>query len=55
MDAIRIALWVGELLRRELVPLLLVDGGVGVLSVIRELSDIQNRHWHLRSAEQFAY
>ncbi|GFS33576.1 similar to TRICHOME BIREFRINGENCE-LIKE 33 [Actinidia rufa] len=43
VDAVRVADRVGQLFGGEWAPLLLVDGGVGILAVARELGDVEER------------
>jgi hypothetical protein len=43
VDAVGVALGVGQLLGRERAPLLLVDGGVRVLTVPPQLRDVEER------------
>lgn len=54
--AVRVALWVRDLLRGQRVPLLLVYLGVRVLPVLGELGDVHNPHGDpgLRRAEHFS-
>lgn len=47
MHAIGIADRVGDLLRSEWVPLLLVNGGVCIFSVGRQLCYVEESHWHV--------
>lgn len=47
MDAVGVALGVSELLGRQRVPLLLVDGGVRVLAVHGQLGDVEERERHV--------
>ena len=43
MDTVCVADGVGELFGGEWAPLFLIDGGVGVLAVARELGDVEER------------
>ncbi|CAL1387721.1 unnamed protein product [Linum trigynum] len=44
MDAVGVGSRVGQLLRREWGPLLLVDGSVGVFPVVGQLGYVEERH-----------
>lgn len=54
VDAVCVAHRVGDLLRGQRHPLLLVDGRVGVLAVAGELGDVEDCDWQLRSADHFS-
>lgn len=54
MDAIRVAYWVRQLLRRQWRPLLLVNGRVGIPAIARELRDVQKCDRKLGLAEHFS-
>jgi hypothetical protein len=47
VHAVSITGWVGELLRSEGLPLLLVDGGVCILAVCRQLGYVEEGHRHV--------
>lgn len=53
MDAVGVAEGVGQLLGGEPAPLLLVDGGVGVPPVGRQLCDVEHSDGDLRLREDF--